>query len=137
MQETEIIEQLAHLQVTRDFEQSFYQATGLSVRLTQLGIWNLACASLHQKGRFSRIIVTPVSLGDRIIGVLQTGPAEIGESNQFADPKEEVSNEATSKTPNRSSNRCVPIFSRSCYEAMVDMLEIFAEQLSLYAKAQR
>src|SRR5260221_12208086 len=74
MPEPELIEQLSHLKVYRDFEQAFCQETGLSVRLRPLGIWNLACAVLRREGRFSSITVVPIWLRENRLGVLQTQP---------------------------------------------------------------
>jgi AraC-like DNA-binding protein len=135
MQEGELIEQLCGLKVYRNFEQAFYQVTGLSVRLKPLGIRSLACATLHQEARFFRITVVPVWLGESIIGVLQTSRAKLEEpmGTQFAEPKKQMSGPAADKSSNRSSNWQVPIFSRARHEAMVHLLQIFAEQLSFYA----
>jgi AraC-like DNA-binding protein len=135
MQEAELIEQLSRLKVYRDFEQAFYQVTGLSVRLRTLGMWNLACALLNQEGRFSSITIVPVWLGENIIGVLQTDRAALEEptNGELADHKRPVANARIGKNSNRPSNGHVPVFSRSRYEAMVHLLQIFAEQLSFYA----
>jgi AraC-like DNA-binding protein len=135
MPENELIEQLSHLRVYRDFEQAFYQVTGLSVRLRPLGIWNLACAVLRREGRFSSITVVPIWLGENIIGVLQTGRAALQAQmgNQLADHKKPVSDAAVVKNLNRTGNGHVAVFSQSRYEAMVHLLQIFAEQLSFYA----
>jgi AraC-like DNA-binding protein len=115
MPERELIEQLSYLKVYRDFEQAFCQVTGLSVRLRPLGIWNLACAVLRPEGRFSSITVVPIWLGENIIGVLQTGRAAL---------QEPIDNQL---------NGHIAVFSRSRYQAMVHLLQIFAEQLSFYA----
>jgi AraC-like DNA-binding protein len=135
MPEHELIEQLARLKVYRDFEQAFYQVTGLSVRLTPLGISNLACAVLRREGKFSSITVVPIWLGENIIGVLQTGRAALQESmgSQLADHRKLGSDAAVVKNSNRTGNGHVAVFSRSRYEAMVHLLQIFAEQLSFYA----
>src|SRR5260370_32057537 len=129
MPEPELIEQWSHLKVYRDFEEAFCQVTGLSVRLRPLGIWNLACAVLRREGRFSSITVVPIWVGENIIGVLQTARAALQEriDNQLADHKNLV------KNPNRTGNGHIAVFSRSRYEAMVHLLQIFAEQLSFYA----
>jgi AraC-like DNA-binding protein len=129
MPEPELIEQLSHLKVYRDFEEAFCHVTGLSVRLRPLGIWNLACAVLRREGRFSSITVVPIWLGENIIGVLQTDRAALQEpiDNQLADHKNLV------KNSNRTGNGHIAVFSRSRYEAMVHLLQIFAEQLSFYA----
>src|SRR5258708_34664067 len=79
MPEPELIEQLSHLKVYRDFEEAFCQVTGLSVRLRPLGIWNLACAVLRREGRFSSITVVPIWLGGHIIQVLQLERAALQE----------------------------------------------------------
>src|SRR5260221_8275174 len=128
MPEPELIEQLSHLKVYRDFEQAFCQVTGLSVRLRPLGIWNLACAVLRREGRFSSITVVPIWLGENIIGVLQTDRAALQEriDTQLADHKNLV------KNPNRTGNGHIAVFSRSRYEAMVHLLPIISEPLSLY-----
>src|SRR5467141_2986786 len=135
MQEAELIEQLSRLRVYRDFEQAFYQVTELSVRLRTLGMWNLACALLNEEGRFYSITIVPVWLGEDIIGVLQTDRAALEEpmSRQLADGEKPVTNAAVVENSNRLINGHVPVFSRSRYEAMVHLLQIFAEQLSFYA----
>ncbi len=134
MQEAELIEQLSRLKVYRDFEQAFYQVTELSVRLRTLGMWNLACALLNQEGRFSSITIVPVWLGENIIGVLQTDRAALEEpmSRELADQRP-VANARIAKNSHRPSNGHIPVFSRPRYEAMVHLLQIFAEQLSFYA----
>jgi hypothetical protein len=135
MQEAELIEQLSRLRVYRDFEQAFSQVTGLSIRLRTLGMWNLACALLNQEGRFTSVTIVPVWLGENIIGVLQTGRAALEEpiSGQLADRKRPVGNPAVVKNVSQRINGHVPVFSRPRYEAMVHLLQIFAEQLSFYA----
>jgi AraC-like DNA-binding protein len=135
MQEAELIEQLSRLRVYRDFEQAFSQVTGLSVQLRTLGMWNLACALLNREGRFTSITIVPVWLGENIIGVLQTGRAALEEpmSGQLADRKKPVANPVVAKNSSRRINGQVPVFSRPRYEAMVHLLQIFAEQLSFYA----
>ena len=135
MQETELIEQLSRLRVYRDFEQAFSQVTGLSVQLRTLGMWNLACALLNQEGRFTSVTIVPVWLGENIIGVLQTGRAALDEpiSGQLADRKKLLTNPVVAKNSSRRINGYVPVFSRPRYEAMVHLLQIFAEQLSFYA----
>jgi AraC-like DNA-binding protein len=135
MPETELIDQLSHLKVYRDFEQAFCQVTGLSVQLMPLGIWNLACAILSREGRFSSITVVPIWLGENIIGVLQTGRAALQASmgDQLADHKKPISDAAVAKNSNRTDNGNAAVFSRPRYEAMVHLLQIFAEQLSFYA----
>src|SRR5258708_12844007 len=97
MPEPELIEQLSHLKVYRDFEQAFCQVTGLSVRLRPLGIWNLACAVLRREGRFSSITVVPIWLGENIIGVFQTDrdPLQKRIANQLSYPPNIL------KNPNR------------------------------------
>ena len=134
MQEAELIEQLSRLKVYRDFEQAFYQVTELSVRLRTLGMWNLACALLNQEGRFSSITIVPVWLGENIIGVLQTDRAALEGpmSRELADQRP-VANARIAKNSHRPSNGHIPVFSRPRYEAMVHLLQIFAEQLSFYA----
>src|SRR5260221_1437869 len=129
MPEPELIEELSHLKVYRDFEQAFCQVTGLSVRLRPLGIWNLACAVLRREGRFSGITVVPIWLGENIIGVLQTDRAALQErvDNQLSDHKNLV------KNPNRTGKGHIAVFFRSRYETMVHPFQIFAEQLSFYA----
>ncbi|HXO96593.1 MAG TPA: hypothetical protein VN857_08420, partial [Chthoniobacterales bacterium] len=129
MQEAELIEQLSRLRVYRDFEQAFSQVTELSVRLRTLGMWNLACAFLNQEGRFTSITIVPVWLGENIIGVLQTGRAALEEpmSAQLTDRKKPYANPVVVKNSTRRSNGHVPVFSRSRYEAMVHLLQIFAE----------
>jgi AraC-like DNA-binding protein len=135
LQEAELVEQLSCLKVYRDFEQAFYQVTELSVRLRTLGMWNLACALLHEEGRFYSIAIVPVWLGENIIGVLQTDRAALEEpmSRQLVDGEKPVTNAAVVENSNRPINGPVPVFSRSRYEAMVHLLQIFAEQLSFYA----
>lgn len=135
MQEAELIEQLSRLRVYRDFEQAFSQVTELSVRLKTLGMWNLACAFLNQEGRFTSITIVPVWLGENIIGVLQTGRAVLEEpmSAQLTERKKPYANPVAVKNSSRRSNGHVPVFSRPRYEAMVHLLQIFAEQLSFYA----
>ncbi|MEY2606753.1 MAG: hypothetical protein QOH31_4575 [Verrucomicrobiota bacterium] len=135
MQEAELIEQLSRLRVYRDFEQAFSQVTELSVRLKTLGMWNLACAFLNQEGRFTSITIVPVWLGENIIGVLQTGRAALEEpmSAQLTERKKPYANPVAVKNSSRRSNGHVPVFSRPRYEAMVHLLQIFAEQLSFYA----
>jgi AraC-like DNA-binding protein len=135
MQETEITNQLCRLTVYRDFERAFYQVTGLSVRLKPIGIWNLAYAALHQEAQFRSIAVVPVWVGESIIGVLETGRAAIEEpmARQPAGPMESSSAAAARKNPGRTSDGHIPVFSRSRYEAMVRLLQIFGEHLSFYA----
>jgi AraC-like DNA-binding protein len=135
MQETELVEQLSRLTVYRDFEQAFQQVTGLSVRLKEPGIWNLACVGVLQEGEFLSVTVVPVLLGERIIGVLQTGPTASNGSmaDQFASGEKRVPIAATNRNSDGTSNGSVPVFSRSRHEAMVHLLRIFAEQLSFYA----
>ena len=134
MQEGEVIEQLCRLKVYRNFEQAFYQVTGLSVQLKPLGIWSLACATLQQEARFFKVTVVPVWLGESIIGVLQTGQAALEEpmGTQFAERKKQITG-AVDKNSKRSNNGHTPVFSRLRHEAMVHLLQIFAEQLSFYA----
>src|SRR6266403_203490 len=135
LQEAELVEQLSCLRVYRDFEQAFYQVTELSVRLRTLGMWNLACALLNEEGRFYSITIVPVWLGEDIIGVLQTDRAALEEpmSRQLADGEKPVTNAAVVENSNRLINGHIAVFSRSRYEAMVHLLQIFAEQLSFYA----
>ena len=133
IQETELVEQLARLRIYYDFEQAFHQVTGLPVQLRSPGIWNLACAALYQEGRFFSITVVPVWLGETIIGVLQTGRAAL---EQPIDGQSIGHRKTVFEAPvgrNRKSNGHVPVFSRSRYQAMVHLLQIFAEQLSFYA----
>src|SRR5260221_11594957 len=54
-------------------------------------------------------------------------------SRQLADGEKPVTNAAVVETSNRPINGHIPVFSRSSYEAMVHLLQIFAEQLSFYA----
>jgi len=131
MQEAELVEQLSRLAVYRDFEQAFQQVTGLSVRLKEPGIWNLACVGVRQEAEFLSVTVVPVLLGERIIGVLQTGPA--ASDGSMADREKRVPVAATNRNSDGTSNGSVPVFSRSRHEAMVHLLRIFAEQLSFYA----
>ena len=135
MQETELVEQLARLKTYCDFEQAFHQVTGLSVQLRPPGIWNLACAALYQEGRFFSTTVVPVWLGENIIGVLQTGRAALEQpiDRQPIGYRKTVFDAAVGRDSNRKNNGQVPVFSRSRYEAMVHLLQIFAEQLSFYA----
>src|SRR5260221_14598109 len=113
MPEPELIEQLSHLKVYRDFEQAFCQVTGLSVRLRPLGIWNLACAVLRREGRFSSITVVPIWLGENIIRVLQTDPAPLQKRiyNQISDHKKLI------KKPNPTGNGHIAGFFPSRYQA--------------------
>src|SRR5258708_15301030 len=117
MQEDELIEQLSHLRVYRDFEQAFSQVTELSVRLRTLGMWNLACALLNQEGRFSSITIVPVWLGENIIGVLQTHRAALEEpmSRELADPRP-VANARLTKNSHPPNNGHIPDFSPPRYE---------------------
>jgi AraC-like DNA-binding protein len=135
MHETELVEQLARLKIYCDFVQAFNQVTGLPVQLRSPGIWNLACASLHQEGRFFSITVVPVWLGENIIGVLQTGRAALEHpiDRQPIGYRKTVFDAAVGRDSNQKSNGQVPVFSGSRYEAMVHLLQIFAEQLSFYA----
>src|SRR5258708_24801671 len=129
MPDSELIEELSHLKVYRDFEQAFCQVTGLSVRLRPLGIWNLACAVLRREGRFSSITVVPIWLGENIIGVLQTDRAALQEriDNQLADHKNLV------KNPNRTGNGHIAVFSLMRFEDMAPLSQRCAAQLSFYA----
>ena len=133
IEEAELIEQLCRLKIYRNFEQAFYQVTGLSVRLKPLGIWSLACATLNQPAQSFSVIVVPVWLGERIIGVLQTGRAALEGPTQFAELKKQTSDAAADENPNGANSGRVPIFSRARHEAIVHLLQIFAEQLSFYA----
>ena len=135
MQEAEIIDQLCRLKVYRDFEKAFHQVTALSVRLRPIGICNLACAALHQEGKFPGITVVPVWLGERIIGVFQTSRATIEEpmAKRLDGRIEPDSGVAASENRGRTSDWHVPVFSRPRYEAMVHLLQIFGELLSFYA----
>jgi AraC-like DNA-binding protein len=135
IQESEIIHQLSRLAVYQNFERAFCEVTGLSVRLRPLGIWNLACAALHQEPQFFNVTVVPVRLGEKIIGVLQTGRVAVGVpmAEQFAGQDKQTSETTARRRPNEIGNGHLPVFSRSRYEAMVHLLQIFAEQLSFFA----
>src|SRR5260221_1068655 len=97
-------------------------------------MWNLACALLNEEGRYCRITIVPVWLGENIIGVLQTDPAALEEPmrRQLADGEKPVTNAAVVENSNRPINGHIPGFSRSRYEAMVHPLQIFAGQSSFY-----
>ena len=135
MEEAELIRRLSGLHIYRDFEQSFSQVTGLSVRLRESGQRNLASADGCQDDEFPSIILVPVLLGGRTIGVLQTGPvaSEGYRGKGFPNRKRQVLKTVTERKPNGVSEESAPVFSQSRREAVLHLLQIFAEQLSLYA----
>src|SRR5260221_4358115 len=95
-------------------------------------MWNLACALLNEEGRYCRITIVPVWLGENIIGVLQTDRAALEEpmSRQLADGEKPVTNAAVVENSNRPINGHIPVFFRSRYEAVGHPLQKLAEQLS-------
>lgn len=127
IREAEIIDQLARSKVYRDFVRAFCEATELPVRLRSLEKWKLTSDAQRSEQQFLDVTAVPVRLGDKIIGVLETGQAA------SADPAEGAKNLETQIQGFRASDGMHNGLSRSRYEAMVHLLQIFAQQLSFFA----
>jgi AraC-like DNA-binding protein len=136
IQEAEILDQLSHSKVCQDFERSFCETTELPVRLRSLRNWDSVCNGERYEQDLLKVIAVPVRLGDNIIGVLQTGRAALENPTvEHFENWEKRAQVAGVKDLNRTKYAYFHslVLSRSRYDAMVRLLEIFAEQLSFLA----
>jgi AraC-like DNA-binding protein len=139
MQETEVLNQLSRSKVYQDFERAFREVTQVPLHLAAPNKWISACNGNGHRYAHQLLDKTeiPVCLGDKIIGVLQMGQQTfettaterlIGLDGQNRDAR-------ISRGFGRIEDGDCRIFvpSQSRYEAMVRLLEIFAQQLSFFA----
>ena len=136
IRESEILDQLSRSKVCQDFERSFCEMTELPVRLRPLQYLDSANDGEHYGQELLKVIAVPVRLGDKIIGVLQTGQATFENPTvEHFDNWEKQAQGAGVKYLDRAKYAFVHslVLSRSRYEAMAQLLEIFAEQLSSIA----
>jgi YesN/AraC family two-component response regulator len=139
MQETEVLDQLSRSKVYHDFARAFREVTQVPLHLAAPNKRISACywnghRYAHQ---FLDKTEIPVRLGDKIIGVLQMGQQtlETTATERFIDLERQSRDAGMSRGFGRIEDGDCQIFvpSQSRYEAMVRLLEIFAQQLSSFA----
>ena len=137
LQETELVDQLCRSTVYQDFERAFCEVTQFALRLSSPKNPSIACNGQVNGRQFSPATDVPVRLGDKIIGLLQIGrpalEAARAEHSKDSEKPIRVAGEsmAFDRIPHTSINSAGP--SRSRYEAIVHLLELFANQLSFFA----
>jgi hypothetical protein len=121
----------------QDFERAFCEVTQFALRLSSPKNPSIACNGQVNGRQFSSATDVPVRLGDKIIGLLQIGrpalEAARAEHSKDSEKPIRVAGEsmAFDRIPHTSINSAGP--SRSRYEAIVHLLELFANQLSFFA----
>jgi AraC-like DNA-binding protein len=135
LQEGELVDQLSRSTVYQNFERAFCEATQFSLRLAppKNRSW-ISDGEVHQ---FWCAAEVPVRLGDKTVGVLQIGqPAMAATTTEhIKDSEKPIRDPGVSmdldRIPYAQIDSALP--SRSRYEAMVRLLELFANQLSFFA----
>jgi len=139
MQETELLDQLSRSNVYQDFERAFREVTQVPVRLAPPNKRSSACnGNGHRVAhQFFDKTEIPVRLGDTIIGVLQLAQQTLATpaTERFIDLERQGRDAGMSRDFGRIEDGDFQIFvpSRSRYQAMVRLLEIFAQQLAFFA----
>jgi AraC-like DNA-binding protein len=135
LQEGELVDQLSRSTVYQNFERAFSEVTQFSLRLTPPKKRSLIPdGKVHQ---FWCAAEVPVRLGDKTVGVLQIGQPALAATTteHFKDSEKPISDPGVSmdfdRIPYAQIDSALP--SRSRYEAMVRLLELFANQLSFFA----
>ena len=133
LQETELVDQLCRSTVYQDFERAFCEVTQFALRLSSPKNPSIACNGQVNGRQFSSATDVAVRLGDKIIGLLQIGrpalEAARAEHSKDSEKPIRVAGESMDfdRIPHASINSAGP--SRSRYEAIVHLLELFANQL--------
>jgi YesN/AraC family two-component response regulator len=139
MHETEVLDQLSRSKLYQDFERAFREVTQVPLHLAAP---NKRISAYDGNGhryahQFLDKTEIPVCLGDKIIGVLQMGQQtlETRATERFIDLERQSRDAGMSNGFGRIEDGHCQIFvpSQSRYDAMVRLLEIFAQQLSFFA----
>jgi AraC-like DNA-binding protein len=139
MQETEVLDQLSRSKVYQDFERAFREVTQVPLHLAAPNKRISACNGNGHRYAHQLLDKTeiPVRLGDKIIGVLQMGEQtfETTAIERHIGLERPSRDAGMSRGLSRIGDGDCQIFapSQSRYEAMVRLLEIFAQQLSFFA----
>jgi AraC-like DNA-binding protein len=134
LQEAELVDRLCRSTVYQDFERAFCEVTQFPLRLSPP---KALSRNGHVNGhQFPSVTDVPVRLGDKIIGLLQIGrPALAAPRVEYFKAPEKPIRDAGEGAFDRISNAYIDSvgFSRSRYDSMVRLLELFANQLSFFA----
>jgi AraC-like DNA-binding protein len=139
MRETEVLDQLSRSKVYQDFERAFREVTQVPLQLAAPNKRISACNGNGHRYAHQLLEKTeiPVRVGDKIIGVLQMGEQtfETTATERHIGLERQGRNAGMSGGFRRIGDDDGQLFvpSQSRYEAMVRLLEIFAQQLSLFA----
>jgi len=135
LQEGELVDQLSRSTVYQNFERAFSEVTQFSLRLAPPKKRSLIPdGKVHQ---FWCAAEVPVRLGDKTVGVLQIGQPALAATTteHFKDWEKPIRDPGVNmdfdRIPYAQIDSALP--SRSRYEAMVRLLELFANQLSFFA----
>jgi AraC-like DNA-binding protein len=135
LQEGELVDQLSRSTVYQNFERAFSEVTQFSLRLAPPKKRSLIPdGQVHQ---FWCAAEVPVRLGDKTVGVLQIGQPALAATTteHFKDSEKPIGDPGVSmdfdRIPYAQIDSALP--SRSRYEAMLRLLELFANQLSFFA----
>ena len=134
LQEAELVDRLCRSTVYQDFERAFCEVTQFPLRLSPPK--PLARNGQVNGHQFSSVTDVPVRLGDKIIGLLQIGrPALAAPRVEYFKALEKPIRDAGEGAFDRIPNAYIDSvgFSRSRYDSMVRLLELFANQLSFFA----
>jgi AraC-like DNA-binding protein len=134
LQEAELVDRLCRSTVYQDFERAFCEVTQFPLRLSPPKA--LARNGQVNGHQFSSVTDVPVRLGDKIIGLLQLGrPVLPGPRVEYFKAAEKPNRDAGERDFDRIANAYIDSvgFSRSRYDSMVRLLELFANQLSFFA----
>ena len=134
LKEAELVDRLCRSTVYQDFERAFCEVTQFPLRLSPPEA--LARNGQVNGHQFSSVTDVPVRLGDKIIGLLQIGrPALAAPRVEYFKAPEKPIREGGEGAFDRIPNAYIDSvgFSRSRYDSMVGLLELFANQLSFFA----